>query len=119
MALYLYSCRFIEAPPFDLQATYATSGPTKPLLFLLPPGDDPTEIIFDFAQKKGSFFHGIVTPYSNNIIDMHKRVHTISLGQNQGPSAERQIAIALERGNWVLLQNCHLALNWLVALEVS
>jgi hypothetical protein len=51
-------------------------------------------------------------------LEMNKRVHTISLGQHQGPSAERQIAIALERGNWVLLQNCHLAVHWLVALEV-
>lgn len=50
--------------------------------------------------------------------EMSKRVHTISLGQHQGPSAERQIAIALERGNWVLLQNCHLAVHWMVALEV-
>jgi dynein heavy chain len=86
---------------------------------LLATGEDPTELIFDFAVKKDilpEYIRKIHSFISN--LEMNKRVHTISLGQHQGPSAERQIAIALERGNWVLLQNCHLAVHWLVALEV-
>jgi hypothetical protein len=50
--LTLFCKRFIEAPPFDLQAAFNTSGPTKPIIFLLAPGEDPTELIFDFALKK-------------------------------------------------------------------
>ena len=47
-----YILRFIEAPAFDLPAAFSTSGPTKPIIFLLASGEDPTELIFDFALKR-------------------------------------------------------------------
>lgn len=47
-------------PAFDLPAAFETSGPTKPIIFLLAPGEDPTELIFDFAQKKDIFSYLIL-----------------------------------------------------------
>merc|ERR1719201_3146233 len=45
------------------------------------------------------------------------RVQTISLGQGQGPIAERLITEAMKDGGWVVLQNCHLYTSWLSRLE--
>ena len=82
---------FIKPPPFDLQACYADSAAYVPLVFILSPGSDPMGAVFRAGEN------------------LKTQVDPISLGQGQGPKAERLIQRAKEKGTWVVLQNCHLA----------
>lgn len=42
---------FVEPPPFNLQASYADSSPTTPLIFILSPGSDPMDNLMTFAKE--------------------------------------------------------------------
>ena len=56
--------------------------------------------------------------HNNNIImNLPYRIHAISLGQGQGPVAEKMVANATKNGDWVFLQNCHLAASWMLRME--
>jgi dynein heavy chain len=92
---------FIVSPPFDLVGAYNDSRCTTPLIFVLSAGADPTEYLLKFAIEK----------------EYQEKLHIISLGQGQGPKAEKLIIDGHQNGDWVCLQNCHLAASWMPALE--
>jgi len=92
---------FIEAPPFDLETTYEASAPLTPVIFVLSSGADPTPYLLNLATHMN---------YTN-------RLRIISLGQGQGLLAEALIHNARKAGDWVCLQNCHLAASWMPALD--
>ena len=48
---------------------------------------------------------------------MSKRFHAISLGQGQGPRATTMVETGMQKGEWILLQNCHLMTSWMSQLE--
>ena len=87
--------RYMEPQPFRLEPIYADSLPNVPLIFVLSPGADPMADLLAFAEAKG------------------RRVEAVSLGQGQGPVAERWVRQGLTEGFWVVLQNCHLAKSFL------
>ncbi|XP_015770017.1 PREDICTED: dynein heavy chain 6, axonemal-like [Acropora digitifera] len=92
---------FVESPSIDLNTLYADVGPTTPLIFILSTGSDPMNAFLRFAREMS---------YS-------ERIQAISLGQGQGPVAEKMIANATKTGDWIFLQNCHLAASWMLAME--
>jgi dynein heavy chain, axonemal len=47
---------------------------------------------------------------------MGKRIESISLGQGQGKKAYNMAMDNSQKGGWVLLQNCHLAVSWMSEL---
>jgi dynein heavy chain, axonemal len=93
---------FTEAPPFDLMGAYEDSTADVPIIFVLSPGADPIDYLLKLAADKGKAGPGF---------------RSISLGQGQGPVAERAMNEARRTGDWVCLQNCHLAVSWLPRLE--
>ncbi|KAG5501858.1 hypothetical protein JKF63_04128 [Porcisia hertigi] len=93
---------FTESPAFDLEGCYQDSAPTAPVIFVLTPGTDPTQLFTEFAERKG----------------FGSRKMMLSLGQDQGRKAEEMIRIATtETGAWVYLQNCHVYTSWMPSLE--
>ncbi|XP_055373574.1 dynein axonemal heavy chain 3 [Condylostylus longicornis] len=92
---------FVEPPPFDLHSSFAESSPTVPLVFLLSSGSDPMASLIMYAKQR----------------DMYDKTKLISLGQGQGPRAEKMIYEGAKAGEWVVLQNCHVAESWMNELE--
>ncbi len=92
---------FIESPSVTMEVVYADTDYKTPLIFILSTGADPTSQLLKFAQSK----------------DYRDRLYPISLGQGQGKKAVKLIAEATKAGDWVMLQNCHLASSWMSDLE--
>lgn len=74
-------------PTFELAKCYKDSSVVMPLIFVLSTGSDPIADFMKFAEE----------------MNMLKRIDSISLGQGQGPKAERMIREIAQRGGWVLL----------------
>ncbi|XP_067444208.1 dynein axonemal heavy chain 1 isoform X2 [Thunnus thynnus] len=93
--------RFVEPQTSDLSVVFKESTPSTPLIFVLSPGTDPAADLYKFAD----------------VMQFSKKMRAISLGQGQGPWAESMMHTAMERGQWVFFQNCHLAPSWMPSLE--
>jgi len=92
---------FVESPPVRLEDIYNDMNCRLPAVFILSPGADPTGLVMALARKM-------------NYIE---RLSTISLGQGQGPKAVKLIENGKKSGDWVMLQNCHLAKSFMIPLE--
>ncbi|XP_005102124.3 dynein heavy chain 1, axonemal [Aplysia californica] len=93
--------KFIEPQTSDLAMVFKDSNVSSPLVFVLSTGTDPAKSLNEFAET----------------MKFSKRLHSISLGQGQGPRAEFLMKAAMESGGWVFFQNCHLAPSWMPTLE--
>jgi dynein heavy chain len=91
--------RYIEPPAFDLLGPFEESNSITPIIFILSPGSDPMLTIYNFAEKQ------------------EIPVNALSLGQGQGPLAEKMIGAGSGDGSWVILQNCHVYPSWMTTLE--
>ncbi|CAI6353848.1 unnamed protein product [Macrosiphum euphorbiae] len=102
---YIVSCmgqKYVEPPSFDLADSYKDSNCCSPLIFILSAGTDPMSRLIKFSEDKK------ISP--TDLI-------TVSLGQGQGPTAANMIKSGIETGQWVVLQNCHLAVSWMKELD--
>ncbi len=79
---------FVESPSIDLNILFEDTSPITPLVFILSQGSDPMSNFLRFAKEKGYM----------------EKIHAISLGQGQGPVAEKMIGKATQNGDWIFLQ---------------
>lgn len=93
--------KFVEPTTTDLSVVFKESNSTTPIIFVLSSGADPAASFNQFAED----------------MRFSKRTCSISLGQGQGPRAEALLEDAVQRGLWVLLQNCHLSPSWMPSLD--
>ncbi|XP_062284222.1 dynein axonemal heavy chain 8-like [Scomber scombrus] len=87
--------RFAEPVILNLHSTWEESDPRTPLICFLSMGSDPTEQIEGLAKK------------------LELECRAISMGQGQEVHARKLIQMSMSQGGWVLLQNCHLGLEFM------
>uniref|UniRef100_UPI0037E892BB dynein axonemal heavy chain 8-like n=1 Tax=Semicossyphus pulcher TaxID=241346 RepID=UPI0037E892BB len=87
--------RFAEPVLLNLHSTWEESDPRTPLICFLSMGSDPTEQIEALAKK------------------LNLECSAISMGQGQEVHARKLVQTSMTQGGWVLLQNCHLGLEFM------
>jgi len=89
--------RYVDSIPLDFMIAHEESTARTPFICLLSPGADPTQMIEDLAKKK------------------KKKTSSISMGQGQEVVARQLIGAGVVSGDWVILQNTHLGMGYLLS----
>ncbi|GAB1610879.1 dynein axonemal heavy chain 5 [Argonauta hians] len=90
--------RFAESPILNLDELAEEADSVTPMICFLSMGSDPTSNIEKVAKKRSI------------------KCTAISMGQGQEVHARKLVNASMQDGNWVLLQNCHLGLEFMVEL---
>lgn len=96
--------RYVTDSTHSYEKIYQESGPEIPVFFILSPGVNPLVALEELGATLG---------FSQD----QKTLHVVSLGQGQEIVAEHAMSLASKEGHWVFLQNIHLVVKWLSALE--
>ncbi|KAJ8315371.1 LOW QUALITY PROTEIN: hypothetical protein KUTeg_007521 [Tegillarca granosa] len=86
---------FAESVILNMNGMWEESTCRTPMICFLSMGSDPTENIMILAKKK------------------NVKCGAISMGQGQDVHARRLLSVSMTEGSWVLLQNCHLGLDFM------
>ncbi|RHY51106.1 hypothetical protein DYB38_003376 [Aphanomyces astaci] len=90
--------RFIEPVTDTTDSVWGEMTHETPVIYLLSLGADPTESIEVLARKK------------------RVNIQCISMGEGQDVIASKAMSAAMLNGTWLLLQNCHLGLDFMESL---
>ncbi|KAF7232412.1 hypothetical protein EG68_10350, partial [Paragonimus skrjabini miyazakii] len=94
--------QYVEPPITNLADVLPATSPTIPIVLIVQPGSDPQTQLANLAQQMELG---------------HSRIKYLSMGQGQEPHAESLFVLCAARGNWLLLQNCHLLIRFVPTLE--
>ena len=84
-----------------IERAFEESRKSAPIIVFFGPGAEVVPTISRLAEKRG----------------FGDKFNVISLGQDQGIVAKRVIILAQGKGEWVVLENCHLSGTWIKELE--
>ncbi|XP_038654873.1 dynein heavy chain 8, axonemal-like isoform X2 [Scyliorhinus canicula] len=87
--------RYAEPVILNLETTWEESDTQTPLICFLSMGSDPSNQIEGLAKK------------------LEIGCRAMSMGQGQEVHARKLVAMSMHQGGWVLLQNCHLGLDFM------
>ncbi|RKO94668.1 hypothetical protein BDK51DRAFT_21975 [Blyttiomyces helicus] len=88
--------------PLNMKRLYLEETiPTEPILFITTPGADPSQELKEFAASEVGL----------------DNYHQVAMGQGQGDIALSLLRECATKGGWLCLQNVHLVIGWLPALE--
>ncbi|KAM6052185.1 dynein axonemal heavy chain 10 [Chlamydotis macqueenii] len=94
--------KYVQPPVISFEAIFEQSSPYLPVVFILSPGSDPVSDLMKLAERTG--FGG-------------DRLKFLAMGQGQEKIALQMLENVVVSGEWLMLQNCHLLVRWLVSLE--
>ncbi|NWH62016.1 DYH10 protein, partial [Geococcyx californianus] len=96
------SKKYVQPRVISFEAIFEQSSPYLVVVFILSPGSDPVSDLMKLAERTG--FGG-------------DRLKFLAMGQGQEKIALQMLENAVVNGEWLMLQNCHLLVRWLVNLE--
>ncbi|XP_030358369.1 dynein heavy chain 10, axonemal isoform X4 [Strigops habroptila] len=94
--------KYVQPPVISFEAIFEQSSPSSPVVFILSPGSDPISDLMKLAERTG--FGG-------------DRFKFLAMGQGQEKIALQMLEDVVVSGEWLMLQNCHLLVKWLINLE--
>uniref|UniRef100_A0A8C1QBG0 Dynein heavy chain 10, axonemal-like n=1 Tax=Cyprinus carpio TaxID=7962 RepID=A0A8C1QBG0_CYPCA len=94
--------KYVQPPVISFEAIFDQSSPNSPIVFILSPGSEPASDLMKLAKRSG---------FGAN------RLKFLAMGQGQEKVALQLLETAVARGQWLMLQNCHLLVKWLKDLE--
>lgn len=94
--------QYVTPPVISYDSIFDQSTPFMPVVFILSPGSDPTSDLMKLADRCGMG---------------GGKFRYLSLGQGQEPAALSLLDTAVNRGQWLMLQNCHLLIPFIRVLE--
>ncbi|EDO35852.1 predicted protein [Nematostella vectensis] len=94
--------KYVTPPVLSFESILEQSTPFSPVIFILSPGSDPASDLMKLAERSG--FGG-------------NKLKFLAMGQGQEKLALQLLETAISRGQWLMLQNCHLLVKWLRTLE--
>jgi len=93
-----FSCRYI----FNIRNTFALMRQTIPMVFIQEKGADPLVEIIKFSKD-----------FNISDDNMSKK----SVGRGQNDNIDKALCKAREKGQWIVIQNCHIDSSFYPILE--